>query len=192
VGGVAQRQLHRRHPDPAPGPHRLRTLPRLSDRSRAACRDVDDEVLHRHAGRDAGGRGCARRHASGQRDHPRARTERLRVGDGAAGHGHDDRLRVQRGLWRSERGDLGLQRRGESVSRSPTDYDGPEGLLRVPAPPSGPDPGGHPARARSSTTGRRTRTFWAGSFQPRERDGGDGACCRNGSGAGWAPSRTPT
>jgi ABC-type transport system involved in cytochrome c biogenesis ATPase subunit len=46
---------------------------------------------------------------------PELDRQRLRVRDGAAGHGHDDRLRVLRGLRRSERGDLGLQRRRQPL-----------------------------------------------------------------------------
>ena len=47
VGAIAARQLHRRHPRPAPGPHRLRALLRRAQRRTPAHRLLGDQVVCR-------------------------------------------------------------------------------------------------------------------------------------------------
>jgi hypothetical protein len=69
---------------------------------------VDDQVLHRAAGPDHGGRRYARRHQAGARRHSRNRRQRLCDGHRAPGHGHDHRREILRELLRSQRRYLAL------------------------------------------------------------------------------------
>ncbi len=116
--GIPRHQLHGRHADHSRRQGRLRALLRLSRRGRQARGHVDDQVPDRAPGRDSrgrgsSGRGCARRH-----HRPRAGRQRLRLGHGSTGHGHDDRAVVQRGLRRSRGRHLGVFGGGEPLAQA--------------------------------------------------------------------------
>ena len=125
LGAVARCQLHGRDHRAAQGSRGVRALPGRHDAALATHGDVGHQVDVRHAGRDAGGGGQARRERAGHEVHSRACRQWLGRRDGAPGARHDHWPEVLGELRRSA---------GRSLAACPRRRHpaAPAGLRRVP------------------------------------------------------------